>query len=178
MPTVAITRAVVVRSQPGLAQGFSSPGVWQFPLYLPWATLLRLKCSTCLRNPCFHAAMWALLPTRPKDIPCASFLNDQVEPCDLTAIIMPCKYTSHEKCMRWLPASTCLTKNASSESVDLAEEHGRADCTWQRWPHQRLAIRFLDELEVVSYGACPKRSSICRSSSDAKYEELFPSKTT
>ena len=126
MPTVAITRAVVVRSQPGLAQGASSPGVWQFPLYLPWATLLRLKCSTCLRNPCFHAAMWALLQTRPKDIPCASILNGQVEPCDLTAIIMPCKYMSHEKCMRWLPASTCLTKNASSESVDLAEEHDRA----------------------------------------------------
>ena len=27
-----------------------------------------------------------------KDIPCASFLNDQDDACDLTAITMPCKY--------------------------------------------------------------------------------------
>ena len=27
-----------------------------------------------------------------KDIPCASFLNDQSDACDLTAITMPCKY--------------------------------------------------------------------------------------
>lgn len=46
------------------------------------------------------AVMRVVLPMRPKDIPCASFLNDQDETCDLTAITMPCKYMSHEKYLR------------------------------------------------------------------------------
>ncbi len=46
MPTVAITRAVGVRRQPGLAQGSSNPGDLQLPMYLPWATLLRRLCTS------------------------------------------------------------------------------------------------------------------------------------
>ena len=46
------------------------------------------------------AEMRVVLPMRHRNMPCASFLNDQDETCDLTAITMPCKYMSHEKSTR------------------------------------------------------------------------------